>query len=62
MPPLPDQIQQRPGHPRSFYFLGKIHEERGEMDEARNYYWQFVEFWDDGDLDRDRVEEARSKI
>ena len=47
---------------RSFYFLQKIHEERGEMDEARNYYWQFVEFWDDGDLDRDRVEEARSKI
>ena len=44
---------------RSFYFLGKIHEERGEMDEARKYYRRFVEFWGDGDLDRDPVEEAR---
>ncbi|MEE9262959.1 MAG: tetratricopeptide repeat protein, partial [Vicinamibacteria bacterium] len=47
---------------RSFYFLGKIHEERGEMDEARKYYRRFVELWGDGDLDRDRVEEARSKL
>ncbi len=37
-------------------------EERGEMDEARKYYRRFVEFWGDGDLDRDRVEEARSKL
>ena len=47
---------------RSFYFLGKIHEERGEVDEARKYYRRFIEFWGDGDLDRDRIEEARSKI
>jgi tetratricopeptide (TPR) repeat protein len=47
---------------RSFYFLGKIHEERGETDEARKYYRRFVEFWGDGDIDRDRVEEARSKL
>jgi serine/threonine protein kinase/tetratricopeptide (TPR) repeat protein len=47
---------------RSFYFLGKIHENRGEMDEARKYYQNFVDYWGDGDMDRERVEEAKRKI
>lgn len=47
---------------RSFYFLGKIHEERGEMDKAREYYQRFLDFWGEGDLDRERVAEARSKL
>ena len=47
---------------RSFYFLGKIHEERGESEKAREYYQRFVDFWGDGDLDRERVEEARGKL
>jgi tetratricopeptide (TPR) repeat protein len=47
---------------RSFYFLGKLHEKRGESEKAREYYRRFVDFWKDGDLDRDRVAEAQSKI
>lgn len=47
---------------RSYYFLGKIHEERGESDAAREYYRRFVDFWGDGDLDRERVAEARRKL
>jgi tetratricopeptide (TPR) repeat protein len=47
---------------RSFYFLGKIHEERGEMEQARGYFQRFADFWGDGDLDRERVEEARGKL
>ena len=47
---------------RSFYFLGKIHENRGEMESAREYYRRFYEYWKDGDMDRERVEEARSKL
>ena len=47
---------------RSFYFLGKIHENRGEMDKAREYYQRFLNFWQDGDMDRERVEEAQQKI
>jgi len=46
---------------RSLYFLGKIHEKRGEMEKARTYYRRFVEFWKEGDLDRERVGEARGK-
>jgi hypothetical protein len=31
------------------------------MDKARQYYRRFVDFWKDGDLDRERVEEAMHK-
>ena len=47
---------------RSNYFLGQIYENRGEMDRAREYYQRFLDFWEDGDMDRERVEEARSKL
>jgi tetratricopeptide (TPR) repeat protein len=47
---------------RSFYHLGKIHENLGEMGTARTYYQRFTDYWKDGDLDRDRVKEARSKL
>ena len=47
---------------RSFYFLGKIHENRGETETAREYYGRFYEYWKDGDLDRERVEEAKRKL
>ena len=47
---------------RSFDFLGKIHENRGEMDKAREYYRRFYEYWKDGDMDRERVAEAKSKL
>ena len=46
---------------RRFYFLGKIHENRGEIEKAREYYRRFYEYWKDGDLDRDRVQEAAEK-
>jgi tetratricopeptide (TPR) repeat protein len=46
---------------RSFYFLGKIYENRGDMEKAREYYRRFVDYWGDGDIDRERVEEAKRK-
>jgi serine/threonine protein kinase/tetratricopeptide (TPR) repeat protein len=47
---------------RSLYFLGKIHENRGDVDEARKLYRRFYEYWKDGDLDRERVEEVGKKL
>ncbi len=47
---------------RSCYFLGKIHENQGDLDKARQYYRRFVDFWKDGDMDRERVKEAMGKI
>jgi hypothetical protein len=47
---------------RSFYFLGKIYEKRGEMEKSRQYHKRFYEYWKDGDIDRERVAEAKSKM
>ncbi|MCP4662655.1 MAG: tetratricopeptide repeat protein, partial [bacterium] len=37
---------------RSFYFLGRIHLQRGETDAARRSFERFLGFWRDADLDR----------
>ena len=47
---------------RSLFFLGTIHEKRGDMDAARTYYRRFLEHWRDGDLDRERIAEAERKL
>ena len=47
---------------RSLYFLGRINEQRGDRVKAAAYYKRLVQYWGDGDLDRDRVAEARKKI
>jgi len=47
---------------RSWYYLGKIREERGDTAGAREAYRRFATYWKDGTLDRDRVAEAERKI
>jgi tetratricopeptide (TPR) repeat protein/predicted Ser/Thr protein kinase len=47
---------------RSFYFLGRIYEQQGDAAKARESYKRFVNYWKDGDLDRDRIAEAQRKI
>jgi tetratricopeptide (TPR) repeat protein len=47
---------------RSLYFLGQINERQGDAEKARALYRRFVQYWGDGDVDRDRVAEARRKI
>jgi hypothetical protein len=32
------------------------------MDQARACYQRFVDYWGDGDLDREQIEEARRKL
>jgi tetratricopeptide (TPR) repeat protein len=46
---------------RSHYLLAQIHERRGDIDGARELYCRFYELWRDGDIDRERVEEAQRK-
>jgi Tfp pilus assembly protein PilF len=46
---------------RSHYHLAQIHERRGDNERARELYRRFYELWRDGDIDRDRVEEAKRK-
>ena len=55
-----DRLQSPTAYIRSLYYLGRIYEERGEMNKAKQHYGRFVHYWGEGDLDRDRVEHARS--
>jgi serine/threonine protein kinase/tetratricopeptide (TPR) repeat protein len=47
---------------RSFYFLGQISERRGDRAKAGEYYRRFLQYWGEGDMDRERIAEARKKI
>jgi tetratricopeptide (TPR) repeat protein/predicted Ser/Thr protein kinase len=47
---------------RSLYFLGKIHEKRGEMGKAREFHRRFLGYWGEGEIDRERVEEVKKKL
>jgi TolB-like protein/Tfp pilus assembly protein PilF len=57
---------QRIYHPfeyvRSFYYLGKIAAEDGNGSAARRNYQRFLDYWGDGEIDRDRVAEARAFV
>ncbi len=43
---------------RSFYHLAKIHGKRGDTVKSKEYFQRFLDFWKDGDIDRELVEEA----
>lgn len=43
---------------RSLYFLGQISERKGDRDKARDYYRRFVQYWGEGEMDREKVAEA----
>jgi serine/threonine protein kinase/tetratricopeptide (TPR) repeat protein len=47
---------------RSLYLLGHIADRQGDREKARAFYGRFLEYWADGDIDRDRVAEARKKL
>jgi tetratricopeptide (TPR) repeat protein len=47
---------------RSFYRLGTLYEKRGDHSRARDMYRRFVTFWENGDLDRDKIAEAQRKL
>jgi tetratricopeptide (TPR) repeat protein/TolB-like protein len=47
---------------RSLYYLGQLAERRNDPAAARDYYTRFLKHWKDGDIDRDKVEEALRKV
>ena len=57
-----ERVEQPVPYVRSFYFLGRIRERSGEADEARRSFERFLRFWADGDVDRERVDEARRAV
>jgi tetratricopeptide (TPR) repeat protein len=57
-----ERIEQPVPYVRSLYFLGRLHRQRGEHDEARASFERFLAHWESGDLDRDRVAEAIAAV
>jgi hypothetical protein len=47
---------------RSHYFLARLLDDRGDREGARRAYRSFLSFWEDGELDRERVAEARARL
>jgi tetratricopeptide (TPR) repeat protein/TolB-like protein len=47
---------------RSLYHLGQIHERRGDRAKAAEYYRRFVDYWGEGDIDREKVADAKRRI
>jgi len=47
---------------RSLYYLGQINDRQGNRDRARAFYRRFLQYWGDGDLDRERVADARKRL
>jgi len=47
---------------RSHYYLAKLLEERGDASGARTAYRKFLDFWDNGEIDRDLVADARTRL
>jgi serine/threonine protein kinase/Flp pilus assembly protein TadD len=47
---------------KSFYMLGRIHEEQGNKTEAAEHYEKFLDLWKDADPGIAEVEEARKRL
>jgi serine/threonine protein kinase/tetratricopeptide (TPR) repeat protein len=47
---------------RSLYLLGQINEQTGDRARATGYYRRFVDYWGEGDMDKDNVADAKKKL
>jgi len=47
---------------RSLYFLGEIAERRGDRVKSVEYYRRYLQYWGDGEIDRENVATARKKL
>jgi eukaryotic-like serine/threonine-protein kinase len=47
---------------RSLYFLGQISDRKGDKGKAREYYARFVKYWGEGEMDREKVAEAKKRL
>ncbi len=47
---------------KSFYMLGKIHEEKGDATKAIEHYEKFLDLWKDADPGIAEVEDARTRL
>ena len=55
----PGRIFSPPQYILSHYRLGKLREKRGDDQRARELYQKFVEYWQDGDMEREAIADAQ---
>jgi serine/threonine protein kinase/Tfp pilus assembly protein PilF len=59
----PNSILRRGGiYAKSFYMLGKIHEQQGNTTRAIEHYEKFLDLWKDADPGIAEVEDARERV
>ena len=46
---------------RGLYYTAQAHEKSGEQAKAREHYAKFLNYWKDGDIDRDKIQDAINK-
>jgi serine/threonine protein kinase/tetratricopeptide (TPR) repeat protein len=49
-------------HPRYYYSLGKLYEQKGMKDKARRHYRRFLELWKDADPGIAEVDDAKAHL
>jgi tetratricopeptide (TPR) repeat protein/TolB-like protein/predicted Ser/Thr protein kinase len=47
---------------RTYYLLGDLYEQRGDIERSRQQYRRFLDLWGDGELERGWVARARTKV
>jgi tetratricopeptide (TPR) repeat protein len=47
---------------RSFFYLGKAYKRQGEISKATKYLERFIQYWKEGQLDSDKIEEAKKHL
>jgi serine/threonine protein kinase/predicted Zn-dependent protease len=47
---------------KSFYWLGKIHDQKGEFQKAKDYFLRFLDLWKDADPGLPEVEDAGKRL
>ena len=47
---------------RSFYFVGQLRLELGSSGDAEDAFERFLEHWEDGEIDRERIREVESLL
>ncbi len=47
---------------RSLYLLGQLALERGDLEQSKDYYRRFLDYWGEGEMDRDRVTQAKRVV
>jgi tetratricopeptide (TPR) repeat protein len=47
-------------HPRDYFSLGKLYEEKNMKDKARKQYARFLELWKDADPSSPEIDDAKA--